>query len=81
MSDMIPSANISNRSERSGTTLNDASHILNLKYEDLLADRHSLQLLMKLPPIIRLQFRVFYTLLSPILVPSADVILRLLEED
>ena len=36
---------------------------------------------MKLLPVIRLKFRIFYTLLRPILVPSADVILSLLEED
>jgi hypothetical protein len=41
--------------------------------------RHALQLVIELPPVISLQLRVFHSLLCPVLVPPADLILRVLE--
>lgn len=56
------------------------SHKVNSN-KHLITERHALQLLMKLLPIICLHLRVLYALLRPVLVPAAHMILRLLEED
>jgi hypothetical protein len=45
----------------------------------LLTDGHTVELLVQLLPIIGLHLRILYTLQSPILIPSANVILRLLK--
>ena len=41
--------------------------------------RHALELVIELPPVICLQLRVFHPLLRPVLVPPADLVLRVLE--
>ena len=41
--------------------------------------RHALQLVIELSPVIRLKLRVLHPLLCPVLVPSADLVLGILE--
>ena len=43
--------------------------------------RHIFDLVTQCPPIIRLELRILNPLLTPVLMESADVILRLLEKD
>lgn len=43
--------------------------------------RHPLNFIAQATPVVRLQFRVLHTLLAPILMQAADVILALLEVD
>ncbi len=45
----------------------------------LIAQRHALKFFMQLPPVVCLQLSILYTLLCPILVPPADMVLRMLE--
>lgn len=46
---------------------------------NLLAQRHSLDLFAKRPPVVRLELRILDTLLAPVLMQLAGVILRVLE--
>lgn len=48
-------------------------------YKALIPNWHALQLFMQLLPVVGLQFGIFHEFLSPVLVPAADVVLRLLE--
>lgn len=47
----------------------------------LLSRRHPLYLIAQLSPVIRLQFRILDSLLTPVLMQAADVVLALLEVD
>jgi hypothetical protein len=51
----------------------------NSKSRPLLSRRHSLDLIAEAPPIVGLQLGVFDSLLAPVLMQTADVILALLE--
>lgn len=45
------------------------------------ARRHSLNFVAQATPVVRLKFRILDTLLAPVLVQTADMILALLEVD
>lgn len=47
----------------------------------LLPRRHSFHFVTQLPPVVRLQFGILYTLLAPVLVQPTDMVLALLEVD
>lgn len=47
----------------------------------LITKRHTIKLIEQPPPVIREHLRVLDALLGPILVPAADMVLGLLEED
>jgi hypothetical protein len=47
----------------------------------LFPERHALQLVEQSPPVVSQHLRVLDAFLGPVLVPAADVVLRLLEED
>lgn len=48
---------------------------------DLLPRRHPLHFITQSPPVIRLQLRIFDSLLTPVLVQTTDMVLARLEMD
>jgi len=57
----------------------EAPKTLLLETYTLLANGHALQLFLKLLPVIGVQLGILHPFLRPILVPSTDMVLRVLE--
>jgi len=55
--------------------------MLSMRKRVLFAKRHVLKFLGQLLPVVGLHLRILHTLLCPVLIPPADMKLRLLEED